>query len=96
MDIPKGFNSKNEYLDYLYYWEKDPGNKSFDSYKDQIMEILNAIYKRFGEKMPSTRLCYILMKFYNLKKYEAQRLIRHGMNHNFIKHADNLWVIIKS
>lgn len=89
-----GFNSKNEYLDFLYYMDKNPGNRTFESYKDQIVDIIKNINDRYGNKMPSTRLCYLLMKFYNMKKYDAQRMIRYGLSKRIISIDDRLWNVL--
>lgn len=88
----RGWNSIEEYADSLYYFEKNPNNKTYEDYKNNLDEILNSIKMKYGNVMPATRFSYILMKYYFMKKYEAQRFLRSCITKNIVNLNDNLWI----
>lgn len=85
-----GWNSIQEYSDGLFYFEKNPHDKTCEDYPDKDY-VLDRIKNRFGSEIPSTKLSYILMKFFHMEKYESQRFIRQCMNENKITLTDRLW-----
>lgn len=89
------FSSPEEYIEYLIYKDLNPGKHTFNDVKNHFDDIIIRFRKNYGDKISLKQLSLYLLKDYELKAMEVEKVIHALKENHYITDTQNTKVTIQ-